>query len=294
MRTFVVCHSVPLVAYLVAATLRIYFGRLVNIYIIERTFPNLNSNDSSVWCGVSTVSIGRIPHWKSLEHLLLGGILRDVLIQVDSIHIHEQSETQYKFSKPIINATESINGSVFGIFYHPRMVTDRLRQFLANSPNTFFLSSNSRDQSFLNHNALPSKFVLDLVWLDFEGSTERYQVGERLEQAPAPCSKFGTCSARILANSRRRVFANSYSEPLVIPDVLWLPMYRASAGVFGELIFTHERNISMSQSHFRIATSNSNSTQFGICLKNDLLWGIRACGYVIECLRELPESAPRL
>lgn len=287
MRTYVVCHSVTLVAYLVAATLRIRFGRLVNIYIIERFSPITNSSNSSVWCGVSTVSIGRIPFWDSLKYLLLAGILRDVLIEVDSIHIHEQGENQHQENKPIISARESLADSVFGIFYHPQLVIDRLKQFLAYSPNVFFLSTHRHKRDALNYTALPLEFTSDLVWIDFEDSGG-VQLNERSEQAP-----YSTCTARILTNRQKHkpeIFRAQ--EPMIIIDALWLPMYRASAGLFGELMLTHESTIGLRRSFIRISNSNLSNAKYEKCMNFDLLWGIRACGYVLECLKEIPDSVP--
>lgn len=287
MKTLVVCHYVPLVTYLVAATLKLKFGRLVNIHIIERVVPNQNHSLSSTWCGVSTVSIGRILHWDTLERLLLAGILRDVLIKVDSIHIHEQGESQNKNNSPIINATESVSGSVFGIFYHPQLVIDRLKQFLANSPNVFFLSSHYHSQGFLSHTLLPPKFLSDLVWVDFDGPGG-FQLDGRQEKAQSV-----TCNARVLINPQRHNSTKFNSqEHMVTFEVLWLPMFRASTGVFSDLMLTHKWTMGVNHSHVRILNSNLNSAQHEKSLNSDLLWGLRASGYVLECFEGLHYPVP--
>lgn len=288
MATFVVSHEAPLVSYLVAASIKLRYGRQARIHVIEH-YSGLRSPERMPWCGVSTVSHERIAEWEFLLLTVLRGVLRDVLLFVESIHIKEPPRTPGWECDPdhsTIWAIESASRYAFGIFYRIDMLLATLRLFLQNASNVSFSSIKGplRPQDV---EALRLYFGTDCVFIKFEEAN----LGG---SSPYGLNSHGVCSVNIARNhvNNHQTSKLKKMEDVYLPEAIWFPLYRASMGVFADAIFTHYVDASKPSKLIHISPLSHEYDGNHICMHLDLLWGLRACGYALDCIQHLVPAPP--
>lgn len=101
----------------------------MKIHIVERKMAPGQAEASQLVsrCGNSTISLARISFWLLLERLLLAGVLRDVLVPVESVQIHDPTKRDLNrfFFDQILFFSEK-NGS---FTTHNRSFTTHIRSF---------------------------------------------------------------------------------------------------------------------------------------------------------------------
>lgn len=283
MTTFVVSHVAPLVSYLTAVSLKLRYGRLTRLHVIEH-YRGPETQRSTIWCGVSTLSHERINEWEFLLLAVLGGVLREALLFVDSIHIKDplrQPNWTVESEKPNIRASESKIGKGFGIFYRPDVVLAALRLFLESSPNVSFSSMRGPLQP-RDLESFKFSYGLDCIFVIFE--QERCA---RPSHYTVPRSH-GICTVNIESSSQ--YFNNHETKEICLPHTIWFPMYRAAAGLFTEALFVHSIEATQKLCVIHISSLTQVIDAATICTYLDLLWGLRACGYALQCVLRLGPS----
>lgn len=81
---------------------------------------------------------------------------------------------------------------------------------------------------------------------------------------------------------------NMIYQRLVLPNVLWFPMFRASNRVFGVSMHTNYKRVSPNGVFFGISSIKSKGLHSNCHLLVDLVWRLRAGGHVLPMLGEYP------
>lgn len=267
MPAFVVAHRHALVSYVVAAALRICYGRGVGILIVEVFSHEASPSRSGPWCGASTVSNHRISQWALLRDLLLAGVLANSVMFLDSIHIKDPGDAAFgPRSGPWqqrlrLTVRQGAPASSLAVFYHPEMVVSALKQFLLGCANVSFTS-------VWDPEAIPM-VVKQMLFKSASVVVVNFlAAGHRVPT-----------DMDVLVNSRlSSVEGTSAGLPSA---VLWLPLFRGAAGMFGEAIFTssvtqHENVVEM-----RVGAMNMNPADLEFAQRFDLLYAVKACDYVL-------------
>lgn len=246
MPTVVVSHSQALAAYLVAASLRLYFpSRNFKIIVVESLDTNLTSQP---YCGISTVSNQRLVHGEFFKNAFFRGVLQSALSFLGSIQIHSLGRTEhpdFPQNQHGIRATIGLPDQHIALLYHPQILLHRLRQSLLADPLVTFLS-------VPNRNAVSQvRADLYITFAPGEGNNKM----DNLDLTAHSC----LCPV----------------EGLSAP-VLWLPLFKATTQMF-EAIFTN----TLSSSVLEIHTVNLNNNEICFASRYDLNHGIKACDYVL-------------
>ena len=286
MLTFVVSHQSPLVSHLVAFCLQQYFGRTIKIFVVDLFDVSRLERGVEPWCGVSTISSLRGNHWEFLEKSVLYGTLRECLIPLNRIQVTDRPGNRslnpdLPFGSQQLTIVAHIlpNDSAHsGLIYHPDIVVGTLRHIFANSSNIFFTLALLEQAVLSMILQLPG----EVVWINF-GS---------------PLLRAGNDS--MVIQSKLSSFKPILPQPhlslrSVLPrTILWIPLLRAILGLNAETnLQYHQRNMG------RVRVCNihapaENSITGVINQRCDLLYCLKICNFVLDCVGDVSGAVARL
>lgn len=273
MPVIVVAHTSALVAYVVAAALRLSHGRRASIVIVEvfdkRTLPHA----VRPWCGASTVLNRRIASWPFLRDALLAGVLGSCVVFLDSVHVRDYGDQRAAFTPDLpfwhqrlrLVVRQGPPAASLAVLYEPAQVVAALRLFLLSCANVSFTS-------------VASAAAIPLVVQQLRAQHAGVVLVDFVEPQPA-------LDLDVLVNTRLSAVESSNAR---MPHaVLWLPMFRGAAGIFNEAIFTSTLARSGSVLHMHVETMNMKVADRAFALRFDLLHALKASDYVLASTSSL-------
>lgn len=290
MTTIFVSHRSALVAYLVAATLKLYYRhRTLHIVIVE-LFDISTPTDNRPYCGASTVSNFRLDKWP-FHTELMAQVLGLVVTFVDSVHVHACGPERLTPDLPVWAQSRKVVARIgdaqrsLALFYLPQRIERALVVFLAQSSNVTFMSAQS-------HQSLPS-VIRNLsrkagkghadVWLDLGSSNRTNVMDNRMVNLDFLASST-KCGLQLI-NGRNR--ANAHHLPVnqsfLSPNVLWLPLFKSAANI-NEPKFHPRIQYARDIVSLSVTPANLNDQEETFASRHDLLYGLKMSYYVLEAV----------
>lgn len=309
MTTIYISHRSPLVAFFVAASIKLYFRhRSLRIVIVEvfRT----RKNASRPFCGVSTVSNLRMPLWPFLYNVLLLQIASPALFFAQSVQVLQGApSTGMSPELPMwrqylkVLARGGNSSKCLALFYWPEHLEHVLFRYLAQSDSVSFMSVH-------NHNDIPSVIQNtsrnDLspdVWMHF-GSGDFCNKRVDLDVlASAHMAGFQTSEAEhhhngenlenleIFQHQHQRKYPRhmqaQHPSQVHLSSVLWLPQFKGVADMFSEPIFNRQTQHTRGLVLVNLAPLNLDISEEAFLADHDLLYALKTCNSVLETLNAL-------
>ncbi|QRG40474.1 hypothetical protein FDK38_004952 [Candidozyma auris] len=266
MPTIVVFHNSSLVGCLVAAALRLHFtARHLKIIVVEALETSLTRQP---YCGISTISNGKLHHREFMQRALLQGVLARSVTYLDSIHISECSASrhpEFPNAQHIFRARVGSPNQFFALVYHPQELLRSLRSSLLQDPSVTFLSV--VDPSSVG--AIQADCYI--IFTPGENNNKR----DNLDMA----AHSSLCSVELVQSHRRAQ----------MPPMLWLPSFKAATQMF-DAIFTSAISPTSKGVNVDIHAINLNIDENKFASRYDLNHGLKACDYVLQLVDSLATS----
>lgn len=318
MTTIFVSHRSALVAYIVAAALKLYYRhRTLRIVIVELFDKASAISDNRPYCGVSTISNLRLAYWPFLHSVLLTQVLAGSVEFAESVQVHECGPTSRITPElPVwaqfltVVARRGDASHFLALFYLPQVLESALFAFLAESPNVSFMSVQ-------NHQTVPA--VIDRVsrflqaeafsdlWLHFGTgainnrttdldilASSRICGLQLLGGTPPPSkplARFGVLQDQD-SQFGRYCCSNVPQRMVTLPNsnagsVLWLPLFKGAAGMFSEPILNQHLHYNRQLISVSITPLNLNDHEEVFASRHDLLYALKTCDFVLSTVEDM-------
>ena len=290
MTTIFVSHRSALVAYLVAAALKLHYRhRTLRIVIVE-LFDKSTPTDNRPYCGTSTVSNLRLARWSFLHKMLLAQVLAPLLLFAESVRVHETGPPRLSPDKPIwaqyltVVALRGNPERFLALFYLPQLLERTLAVFLAESPNVSFLSVQSYQSipSVIRSMSRNTGAGSPDIWLHF-GTGDVNNRSSNLDiLASSTLCGLAFKNGEHSSNSWKRTGGLSFDINRALPNaVLWLPLFKGAAGMFSEPIFLQQVHLDSRIVSVSVNPLNLNLHEETFASRHDLLYGLKTCDFVL-------------
>lgn len=299
MTTIFVSHRSALVAYLVAAALKLHYRhRTLRIVIVE-LFDKSTPTDNSPYCGASTVSNLRLSRWPFLQSALLIQVLSLVVTFAESIHLHERGPQMLSPELPVWAQKRKVVAGIgnpdrfVGVFYLPQRVEQALVAFLTENHTVSFMSVQSHHSlaSVIRNMSRSSADVSADVWLHLGREDINNRTANINQIANLDILASSTMCGLEVAGGQNRalnheVFLfNQGVQGFPSPStVLWLPLFKSAAHMFNEPIFHQQMHFDRNFVNVSVAPINLNVHEETFLSRHDLFYGLKMCSYVLDAI----------
>ncbi|ABN64369.2 predicted protein [Scheffersomyces stipitis CBS 6054] len=302
MAIIVISHPSNFAAYLLAATILLYYehqSRSLKIVIVEDFAANRGGiQDFKPWCGVNTLSNPRFQYGDFMVRELLNRLLlanRDLgIVPLDRINLSLTPRNGYNLDMPIhvqqeqitVSVAEQTNGigvgnsSIVALVYHPSMVMNKLRFLIYNTGRVTFTSLNTRFGSlgvFAESLTGGTTFKEEIVVLDCSNSG-KVSYSDNIDYL----INSNSISVRSLeGNNSRRL--PSY--------ILWLPRIanKAHSQTLNDWKYGY-RQYNKRIIEVVISNDNTNQIESRILSEVDIYCGLKLGDLALHVLEELTNS----
>lgn len=269
MPTFVVSHRSPLVALLVAVSLKLYYRQRNVRIVVAEIFTKNASGLAEVrpWCGTSALSFRHVRHWDFLSSLI-SSLLVSVLVYAANIRIVNGRPVSPEIpSQRCLEVSLGSPSHHLAFLYHPSMVESLLRHHLSQLPSVLFVSVANKDRTAQLVQYLRTS-ADQVVWVHFESLF----------------SNLNPFDADLVASSN--ICSTRYfplHEPSHLPPhVLWIPQCRSVANISSKVSFsTHVHSLGNSSVRLSVL-SNGAVSEDDFSGRYDLMYAFAACGHVLD------------
>ncbi|KAK6456942.1 uncharacterized protein RJT20DRAFT_134241 [Scheffersomyces xylosifermentans] len=294
MVVFIIYHNSNLAAYLIAISIYLYYQgkyKSVKIFVVENFATNRTTNqDFKPWCGVNTFDSLHYEYAEFLiQHLLYQVFLRNKefgMVPLDKISIDRLPQQNYmNMDKPIRPQREQINISVaqnghqsVALIYHPILVMNCLRQFMASTGKVVFTSiyGKSNLDNLLN----------SILWTN-EDHTERIV----LFDYTCDCPENSPNNYDFLVNSNSIAIRsiNQRNDQQIPSSILWMPKFKTLTNIPLQNRLQYSL---MDSSDKRIVTVGINCERYDqiesdVVSKLDIFYGLKFSDVTLHIIDEL-------
>lgn len=289
MLTFVVSHESELVCCLVALCIQIYYGRTVRIFIVNVLDRTRVQRGITPWCGVSTISSFRGTHWDFIRNRILYGVLKNSLVPLDNIRLSDSPQNRTLSPDfPLGSQQLTIFARVSdfrvhsGLFYHPELLIQVLKHYFSQSSNVSFTSV-TLSSSVLS---IIKDLVGDVVWVNLIPPQTTLHISNYDMLIQSKLSSFIPISS---GGGRQLLMKHGLPS-----KVLWIPLLKAILGVSIEPTLRSQKWQYGNVKIINVITGGDYTVINETNQRYDLLYGLKLCGYVLDCIGEMGDIIPRL
>lgn len=272
----VISHASELAACLVAAAILERFSYSIKIVVVVKRTPGSRlgiRGPGMPWCGLSTVSNPRIPHWGFLRQAVLWKYLRSSLVFLESIVPVKSGVSEpdlpHTAQRLTLRVALSDGRHDCGLFYHPFILLESLKRHFLSTGNVS-LASVQLEQDL---HAMVAGLSEKPLWIDFQTPTQ------------------GNLDFDLLVHSLLSAVHYLQNPPPFSPSsVLWLPRLKAAAGQHGLL----QTCILESAGSVRRLAVTDTSSWSNLNYDYDLFFAFRSCGMVLDAVGNMFPAPSKL